>query len=125
MEDVLFIIIMILLFLIILLIGAFIISYLIHVDMTKEQNLPYDYVNFTTFLDAFRKYKDNPNVKFGVSKYLALLFYDKNGKEVVCLYYNVVKIDGKCMIFKPLSWIIYSVWIRQLCRMYMNIVLKG
>ena len=87
--------------------------------MNKRQNLLYDYVDFNTFIEVFNeyfnRYKDKPDIKiehgFGGSP--AFFMYDKYYNRIIYLHASVVKFENRCMIFYPLSWIRYCIWMRQ------------
>lgn len=88
-------------------------SYKTHVKMNKDEKLPYDYVDFTTFLNEFNKYKDNPNMKY---KTESIFLRDENYDPIVYLHADIVRFGDKCMIFKPLSWFRYCRWIKKQCK---------
>lgn len=56
----------IILFFILTVIIYFLICYSTHIHMNHSMNLPYDYVDFKTFINVFNyymnKYKDNSNI---------------------------------------------------------------
>ena len=103
----------------ILFIFWFIISYTCHIEMNKRENLPYDYVNFDTFIkvfnEYFNKYKNNPGTKieYGFDGWSAFFMYDKDYNRIIYLHASIVKFENRCMIFYPLSWIRYCIWMRQ------------
>lgn len=100
-----------LIFLICLIIAAPWISWLTHVSMNKDQHKPYDFVNFNTFLREFDKYKNDPDLEFGWDN--KSIFLRKKRAEVLYIHADVIKINGKCMIFYPLDFIKYKIWIRK------------
>lgn len=88
-------------------------DYKSHIKMNKNENLPYDYVNFNTFLKEFNKYRKNPRMKYGDK---SIFLKDENFNRIVHLHANIVEFDGKCMIFKPLSYFKYRRWIKKQCK---------
>ena len=84
-----------------------------HIQMNKDEGLPYDYVNFNTFLKEFNKYKENPKIEYG-DKFIFLK--DEIFNRIVHLHADIVEFDGKCMIFKPLSYFKYRSWIKKQCK---------
>lgn len=110
---VIFIGIVVCLYLLILGISYNIADYMSHVTMNKNENLPYDYVNFNTFINEFAKYKDDPRIKYGDK---SIFLKDENFNRIVYLHANIVEFDGKCMIFKPLSYFKYRRWIKKQCK---------
>lgn len=88
-------------------------NYIIHIEMNKEKKLPYDYVDFNTFLNEFNKYKDNPDIKYETQ---SIFLRDSNYDPIVYLHADIVRFGDKCMIFKPLSWFKYCRWIKKQCK---------
>lgn len=83
-----------------------------HVDMNLDEHLPYDFVTFKTFMKEFEKYKDDPNLQ----KYEwngKSIFLRGVGEYIVYLHANIVKFNGKCMIFYPLDYIKYCLWMKK------------
>ena len=98
----------------------FISSYLTHIQMNRDQNLQYDYVNFKTFINVFNEYMDrykdnsNVNIKYGYHGSPAVFMRMKyNCNYFIYLHASIVKFENKCMIFYPWSWIKYCIWIRK------------
>lgn len=65
--------------------------------MNKRENLPYDYVNFDTFIkvfnEYFNKYKNNPGIKieYGFDGWSAFFMYDKDYNRIIYLHASIVK----------------------------------
>lgn len=86
-------------------------SYMTHIDMNKGQNLPYDYVSFNTFIREFDKYRYSlglEHMENGES-----IFLKGDNGYVLYLHASIVKINGKCMIFYPIDWFRYCIWIKR------------
>lgn len=83
--------------------------WLIHRGMNIDECKPYDYVNFKTFIREFEKYKNDPNLTCNCRS----IFLSKDDMEILFLCADVVRIDNKCMIFYPLDYIKYKIWIRK------------
>lgn len=88
---------------------TYLLSYLVDIDMNISEHLPYDYVHFNTFIQTFAKYKYNPNLKYDNGS----IFLKQDGKNVVSLYASIVRFNDKCMIFYPISWIKYLLWMKN------------
>ena len=100
------------LFAFILVLFIFFSNWLIHVSMNKDEKLPYDFVTFKTFLNEFEKYKDDPNLqKYECNEKSIFLMKDK--KYLVYLHANIVKFNDKCMIFYPIDYIKYCLWMKK------------
>lgn len=110
---VVFIGIVVCLYLLILGISYNIADYMSHVTMNKNENLPYDYVNFNTFINEFAKYKDDPRIKYGDK---SIFLKDENYNRIIHLHANIVEFNGKCMIFNPFSWFKYRSWVKKQCK---------
>lgn len=82
-----------------------------HVSMNLDERKPYDFVHFKTFLREFDKYKDDPNLEFGWNN--KSIFLRKNGEDILYLHAGIVRINGKCMIFYPIDFIKYNVWMKK------------
>lgn len=48
----------------------------------------------------------------------------KNDEDILYLHADIVRINGKCMIFYPIDWIKYCIWMRQFQKVNSNRV-KG
>lgn len=84
----------------------------IHVSMNKDEKLPYDFVTFKTFLKEFEKYKDDTDLQ----KYEhdgKSIFLMRDREYIVYLHANIVKFNGKCMIFYPIDYIKYCLWMKK------------
>lgn len=86
-------------------------SYVTHIHMNKKEKLPYDYVSFKTFIREFNKYKYNPRLERRENNNSIIL--KKDNDYVLYLHASIVKIDGKCMIFYPVDWFRYCIWIKR------------
>lgn len=83
-----------------------------HIEMNKEENLPYDYVTFKTFMREFEKYKDDSRLRIDPS--YNSIFLDRSiGDYILYLHVGIVKINNKCMILYPLSYLRYKRWIKK------------
>ena len=115
--------IFLLIILIVILTGIiyFWICYSTHIYMNHKQNLPYDYVDFETFINVFNyymdKYKDDPNIdiRYGFGGSPAIFMRMKNNYDnyFIYLHADIVQFENKCMIFYPWSWIKYCIWMKQ------------
>lgn len=88
-----------------------IISWCVHRSMNIDDNKPYDYVRFKTFVREFDKYRDDPELVLYHNN--NSIFLDKNRQEILYLHADIVRINGKCMIFYPLDYIKYKIWMRK------------
>ena len=98
-------------------------SYTSHIYMNKKQNLPYDYVNFKTFIREFDKYRYSLNLECRENSNSR--FLKNNNDYVLYLHASVVEIDGKCMIFYPVDWFRYCIWINRFNKSKGNRRVKG
>lgn len=86
----------------------------IHVNMNKDEKLPYDFVTFKTFMKEFEKYKDDPRLqKYEWNGNKKSIFLEGVKGNVVYLHANIVKFNEKCMIFYPLDYIKYCLWMKK------------
>ena len=88
----------------------FSISWTVHVDMSIEQNKPYDWCTFRTFLKEFDKYKNNPELYIDKIFDNSIFLYEANCKHVVYLHASIIEFNEKCMILYPHSWMQYCIW---------------
>ena len=89
------------------------VNWSVHIEMNKEQNLSYDYVTFDTFMREFEKYKDDPRLRID-SSYNSI-FLDKSFMNYILYFHSdIVKINNKCMIFYPISYLRYKRWIKKI-----------
>ena len=102
---------------------CFWVSYSTHIDMNKQEKLPYDYVTLNTFIREFNKYKDDPDLQKNEWNNKSI-FLRKNDKDILYLHADIVRINEKCMIFYPIDWIKYCIWMRQFQKVDSNRV-KG
>lgn len=86
-------------------------SYITHIQMNIQENLPYDFVHFRTFLQEFNKYQYSPSLEY--NKNYKSIFIRNDGSNILYLHASIVKFNNKCMIFYPISWIKYSLWIKK------------
>lgn len=86
-------------------------SYATHIYMNKKENVPYDYVNFKTFSREFNKYKYSLGLEYNENG--ESIFLKINNDYILYLHASIVKINGKCMIFYPIDWFKYCIWIKQ------------
>jgi|GEM_PF-6083353 len=95
------------------------IPYLTHIEMNMGERVPYDYVNFNTFLNEFNKYKDNPKIKYsGIDS--IILYNQDEFKSTLYLHAEIVKIKGKCMIFYPLDYYKYKKWLKNEVKLHIG-----
>lgn len=103
-------------FTIMLFITSFVVSYLIHIEMNTSKNKPYDYVTFERFMKEFNKYKDNPRLEYDKNfKSIFLKYwdgYDHTYHNDVYLHASIVMFGDKCMIFYPVDWFKYCIWMK-------------
>ena len=117
------IILYIMLAIIFVLMLCFWVSYSTHIYMNKKEKQPYDYVTLNTFIREFNKYKDDPDLQKNEWNNKSI-FLRKNDKDILHLHADIVRINGKCMIFYPIDWIKYCIWMRQFQKVNSNRV-KG
>ena len=90
-------------------------SYVVHISMTLDEHIEYDYVHFKTFLEEYKKYENDPDLEH--SKDGRSIFLMKcdgyNINKILYLHAGIVMINDKCMIFYPFSWLKYCIWMRQ------------
>lgn len=86
-------------------------SYTTHIHMNKKENLPYDYVNFKTFIREFDKYRYSLGLERRENG--ESIFLKGDNDYVLYLHASIVKINGKCMIFYPIDWFRYCIWIKK------------
>ena len=94
----------------------FIVSWTTHIEMNKQQGVPYDWCTFKRFIKEFNKYKDHPELKageWGRSSIFLCEKFDNGYKDTVYLHANIVQFDGKCMILYPYSYLRYCIWKRN------------
>lgn len=90
--------------------------YMTHIEMNTSQNKPYDYVTFERFMKEFNKYKDDPRLEYDKSfKSIFLKYWD--GEHTyhndVYLHASIVMFVDKCMIFYPVDWFKYCIWMKR------------
>ena len=102
---------------------CFWVSYSTHIYMNKKEQRPYDYVTLNTFVREFNKYKDDPDLQKNEWNNKSI-FLRKNDEDILYLHADIVRINGKCMIFYPIDWIKYCIWMRQFQKVNSNRV-KG
>lgn len=90
---------------------CFIIGYMTHIKMNRGTDLPYDFVHFDTFQKIFDKYKYCPTLKY--DKNYNSIFLRNEEKDIVYLHASIVKFNNQCMIFYPISWVKYLLWINK------------
>lgn len=86
-------------------------SYITHIQMNIQENLPYDFVHFRTFIQEFNKYQYSPSIEY--NKNYKSIFIRNDGTNILYLHASIVKFRDKCMIFYPISWIKYSLWLKK------------
>lgn len=79
--------------------------------MNKNEKIPYDFVHFNTFMNVFEKYKYVPTLKY--DKNFKSIFLKQDDKIIIYLHASIVKFNDKCMIFYPISWIRYCLWMKN------------
>lgn len=96
--------------------GVFLVIWMVewgvHVSMNKDEKLPYDFVTFKTFMKEFEKYKNDPRLqkyKYGGKS----IFLEGVEGNIVYLHASIVKFNGQCMIFYPIDYIKYCLWMKK------------
>ena len=84
----------------------------VHIDMNKDEKLPYDYVNFETFIKEFEKYQDDPRLDF--SRPGSIFLRTSYFNDILYLHADIVRIDNKCMIFYPIDYLKYKIWMKKI-----------
>lgn len=110
------ILLVVFLFIIMLFMTLFVASYMTHIEMSTGQHKPYDYVTFERFMKEFNKYKDDPRLEYNKSFKSIFLKYwnDKHTYHYdVYLHASIVMFDDKCMIFYPVDWFKYCIWMKK------------
>lgn len=108
--------VVVLFFIIMLFIIPFVASYMTHIEMNTNQNKPYDYVTFERFMKEFNKYKDDPRLEYDKSfKSIFLKYWDDENTyhSDVYLHASIVRFVDKCMIFYPVDWFKYCIWMER------------
>lgn len=95
-------------------------SYITHIQMNIQENLPYKFVSFRTFIREFNKYQHSPNLEY--NKNYKSIFIKNDGTNILYLHASIVKFNDKCMIFYPISWIKYSLWMKKISKKKETIV---
>lgn len=95
------------------------IGWSIHIEMTKNTNKPYDFVNFKIFKYYIKEYENYPDDQIVYNKDY---FYIRN---ILRLTDCTIEINDKCMIFYPLGYIRYKIWMKNLNRKYTDRRVKG
>lgn len=89
------------------------VSWSLHISMSKNENKPHDWCTFKTFKKEFNKYKKNPKLcirQFGGDS----IFLDgTSSNDIVYLCVNIIEFNGKRMILYPCSWLRYCIWKRN------------
>ena len=86
-------------------------TWMSHVSVNTSIQKQYYFVNFNTFLKEFNEYKDDPNLFYGWKN--SSISLERNGKHVVYIRADVVEINEKCMIFYPIDFLKYKIWIKK------------
>lgn len=83
--------------------------------MNTKKHLPYDFVNFDTFIKEFKKYENDEELEigWGGSSIFLRKFVDNKYQEIVYLHASIVKFNGRCMIFYPIDWFRYCAWMKK------------
>ncbi|BDR74246.1 hypothetical protein K144316041_p20850 (plasmid) [Clostridium tetani] len=91
------------------LIVVFLIDYLTHISLCKDQDLPYGYGTFKDFIREFNKYNN-----WTVKSYEGSFFsgQEKNIDEWprYRIHNSIIMFDGKIMILYPISYFKFKVW---------------
>lgn len=93
-------------------------DYLSHIGMNKDQNLPYDWCDFKTFLGEFYKRYDPKNLEYNTNyKSIFLETWDNESHcyiHKIHLHASIIKFDNdKCMILYPWSYFKYCRWLKN------------
>ncbi len=112
MIEVIGIIIFVLVFVLVISLIWFMISWTTHIDMNKVYKMPYDWVSFKTFMKEFKKYESHPDLDID-NRFKGSIFLYDGWRHVVYLHASIVKFNGSCMIFYPLSYLRYCLWKRR------------
>lgn len=91
-------------------VGIWLITWQVHISMNKDQNVSYDFVTFDTFLEVYNAYENHP--KLNITNYGSIFLYD-DYDPILYLHADIVKINNKCMIFYPISYLKYYMWLQD------------
>lgn len=98
-------------------IAIWLVTWTVHISMNKDQNVPYDFVTFDTFLDVYKFYGNHP--KLNITDYGSIFLYD-DYDQILYLHAEIVKINNKCMIFYPISYLKYKMWLHNITKKKSN-----
>lgn len=102
----------ILIILLIICMFYFMFNYIAHIFETIFfERKSYDWVTFRSFIKVYQKYKEKYN--FDDSKYPRRIRLRVNCYTVAQLDLKLVEFSDYCMIFYPLSYLIYCIWITK------------
>lgn len=89
---------------------SFMLVWSLHITLSKDEDRPYDYVTFKTFIKVFEQYK-YPITSIGNRG----IYFSNNTPSEYLLYLTdtVVMIENKCMIFYPISYLRYLFFLRE------------
>lgn len=89
-------------------IAIFLIGYLTHISMCKDQDLPYGYGTFKDFIREFNKYNN-----WIIKSYEGSFFSEGDDWEKYCIHADIIMFDGKIMILYPISYFKFKVWSKK------------
>lgn len=86
--------------------------------MNRDQNLPYDWCNFKTFLTEFYKRYETKDFEYDTKyKSIFLKTWDSESHNYIHkihLHASIIKFDNnKCMILYPWSYFKYCRWLKN------------
>ena len=89
----------------------FYVSYTTHIEMNKGRNMPYKFCRMKDFLELYKKYEKNEDIKYDSHFYS--IFLQKHWNNILYLHASIVMVEGNCLIFHPIDWLLYNYWIRK------------
>lgn len=93
---------------------SFLPLYLTHISMNTQKKYPFGFATFSQFLVEWNKKKDDPNLE--IKKNYAAIYggdsFRSYSSKKLYIWAGIIRFDGKCMILDPISWVIFSIWLR-------------
>lgn len=93
--------------------GYFAFNYMAHIFETLFERKSYDWVTFSSFIKVYQKYREK--YRLDDSKYSRRIRLTENFNYTVAqLDLKLVKFSDCCMIFYPLSYLRYCIWLTKI-----------
>ena len=89
---------------------VFSVMWSVHIEMNKENGMPYDWCTFKRFKKEFDKYRNHPQLEKGAFGGESIFLYGANCSHIVYLHASIIEFNGKCMILYPHSYFWYCIW---------------